>query len=80
MALPARLDRRQVHCLGEHPVVLCAAGGVNALVGLTLGAIGLALNFKSGGWPKVVSIVALILLVPVSLFTLYAMISGAGGP
>jgi hypothetical protein len=40
------------------------------LVGLVLGIIGLAMNYKSGGWPKVASIVAIVLA---ALVTLYAI-------
>jgi hypothetical protein len=44
-------------------------------VSLVLGIIGLAMNFRSGGWPKSFSIAAIALNAPVTLFCVYALLA-----
>ncbi len=49
-------------------------------VGLALGIIGLIMNFRSGGWPRAVSIVAIVLAAPITLFTIFAVAFGPAHP
>ena len=46
------------------------------VVGLGLGVAGLIMNFRSGGWPKVVSIVAIVLSLPVTLLGIVGLVVG----
>jgi hypothetical protein len=47
-------------------------------VSLILGIIGLAMNFRSGGWPRTLSILGIALNAPVTLFCMYAMLTQPG--